>query len=487
LISVVLTAIVRALALRCNVTDEPDGLRKLQAAPVPLWGGVAVFATFFIVTCAAWSTLTSGVPGATTLAMTLMVPTAMIFVIGLVDDSRDLPGRLKLGLQIAAVSPLLLNVDWFQCVGLFNHELSLGYLAWPLTLLWLIGCINAINLLDGMDGSASTVSIVASLAIAGIAYHHGHVHIAGLSLILAGSVAGFLVFNRPPASIYLGDCGSTVIGLLLGALCMEAAELNGSVRLAVPIVVMAVPILDTALAVLRRKLTGRRFDCADRGHIHHRLLERGLDKWQALALIATLSVTMGLAAFGASVLDSDPLAWLTVLGVVVAMTHLRFFGNHEWALVKMSAGSQLAMAASRLWKSAWYHGGAMPDAGKTEDFDEAWQALSREVGAWHTRRLELTVRRARHIKFVRRWDAPTESEPHDPYHWHLSLVFGAVDRSHFELAISGDDSVSAEPWYLPRLAVVLRSFGRYWAARPELLVRKLSVFDPSTSEQREAA
>ncbi len=486
-ISVVLTAIVRALALRYGMTDGPDGHRKLQSAPVPLWGGVAVFSSFFAVACAAWTTLTADVAGSAALGITLLAPAALIFVVGLVDDSRDLPARLKLVMQIAAALPLLATVTWFDRVGMFGHVFALGYLAWPLTVFWLIGCINAVNLIDGMDGNASVVSIVASLAIAGIASHHGHPHIAGLAVILAGSVLGFLVFNRPPASIYLGDCGSTVIGLLLGVLCMEAANVDGgALRIAVPLVVMAVPILDTSLALLRRTLTGRRFDCADRGHIHHRLLER-LNKWQALALTCALSITMGLAAFGATVLDSDPLAWFTALAVIVAMTQLRFFGNHEWALVKMSVGSQFAQLAGKLWKSAW-NSGAVDAAGTlTGDFDEAWQSLSREVSCWHAHRLELSVRRGRQVTLSRRWEAAAPAQPHDPYHWHMSLVFGGVDRTHYELSVWGDDAVSAEPWYLQRLAVALRTFGRYWAARPELVMRKLTVFDPATVEHREAA
>ncbi len=484
-VSVILTAVVRSLALRCGVIDEPDGVRKLQNVPVPLWGGVAVFVTFASLSAIAWSSLTVDLPNAGMLAAMVMIPATLIFVIGLVDDSLELSGRVKLCLQIVAVAPLLFTVHWFDNVGLLGNQFSLGYLAWPLALLWLVGCINAVNLLDGMDGNASLVSIVAALAIAGIGMLHGHTHIAGLAVILAGAILGFLVFNRPPASIYLGDCGSTVIGLLLGVLCMEAAFVSGHVRLAVPVVVMAVPILDTGLAMLRRRLTGRSFTCADRGHIHHRLLERGMPKGHALALMGAVSVTMGLAGFAAAYFNSEPLAWLTVVCVVVAMTHLRFFGNHEWSLVKMTAASQFALMASRLWRSVYADSAERPGASES-DFDHAWESLTREVACWSSRRLEFSVYDGQRSSVMRRWDAPHVSGA-EPYHWNVSLAFSGVGRQRYQISVWGDDSVTAEPWYLPKLAAMLRAFGRHWSSRPGEMAVPYGRYEPAGVERREAA
>ncbi|HEX4132919.1 MAG TPA: MraY family glycosyltransferase [Pirellulales bacterium] len=486
--SVVMTAVVRALALRYGVTDHPDGRRKLQAAPVPLWGGVSVFGVFLAVAAIAWAMAPEQFESTQQLAAMLVASASLVFFIGLIDDSFELAARTKLVLQIAAALPVVCAVHWFDRAIVFGHEFELGVLAWPLTLLWLVGCVNAMNLLDGMDGSASVVSIVAAAAIAGIALHHEHFLISSLAAILAASVLGFLVYNRPPASIYLGDCGSTVIGLLLAVLCMEGATLaDGALRLAVPSVVLAIPILDTLLAVMRRRLTGRRFDCADRGHIHHRLLERGMHKWQALGLIAVVSIVLGAGGLAAAVLNSEPLAWLTVLAVVVAMTHLRYFGNHEWSLLKMSIAAKLSRAASNRWaRSAALHS---PNrrAITSLRFDDSWSGLTRELVHWPAQQLEFALWQGRQRRFVQVWQS--NSTLHiERHHWRIALTFDAADGSRVDLSLAGDDALSAEPWYLPRLTAVLERFGRHWAARPgQLRLQQLGIYEAASADQRRAA
>ncbi|HWA97146.1 MAG TPA: MraY family glycosyltransferase [Pirellulales bacterium] len=485
--SVALTALVRSAARRYGITDDPDGLRKTQAEPVPLWGGIAVFTSFCCMGAVAWTFATDRTESLDWLAAMVLVSTSLIFILGLVDDSFELRGRTKLACQIAATLPVAVSVHWFDRVALLGNELQLGLLAWPLSLLWLVGCINAMNLLDGMDGNASVVTMVASAAIAAIAYHHAHPSVSLLAMILAGAVLGFFVFNRPPATIYLGDSGSTVMGLLLAVLCMEAAAVSaGTLRLAVPTVVMAIPLLDTSLAVLRRRLTGRRFDCADRGHIHHRLLERGMHKWQALALITGLSVVLGVGALASSVLNSEPLAWFSVLAVVVSMTHLRYFGNHEWSLVKMSLAARIAPAAGTRLAIVDERQSPNRAAIGSLRFDESWNGLLRELKQWPARQLEFSFERGRSLGWVQTWEGAAAAP--ELNRWQVVLTFGATDGGRLRVALSGDDALSSQPWYLPRLTAALERFGRHWAAYPEVLHRQhLAEFGVAPVSGREAA
>ena len=219
----------------------------------------------------------------------------------------------------------------------------------PLTVLWLLGCINAMNLLDGMDGLASMVGLFTAVTMAVIATHQGNQYVAVIAIALAGALAGFLVHNRPPASIFLGDSGSMVIGLVVGILGVcSTLKTSATLAITAPLVVMTFPMFDTFLAVVRRKLTGRRFDAADRQHIHHRLLDRGMKPWLVLAVIGTLCLATGIAAIVGSIVRSDALAWVTAAMLIILVIRLRLFGHHELALVRGVLARGLAALANRL-------------------------------------------------------------------------------------------------------------------------------------------
>ena len=221
---------------------------------------------------------------------------------------------------------------------MFGSEFQLGLLGIPFTLFWLLGAINALNLLDGVDGLATSVGIVLSASIAVIALHMGYRTEGFLALAMAGALAGFLVYNRPPAKIFLGDAGSMLIGLVLGMLAIRSS-LKGpaTVALAAPTALWAIPILDVTMAILRRKLTGQSIYTTDRGHLHHVILRRGFSGWYTVMIIAVLCSMTCVAAIVSVFIDNEALAAGTVCIIVGILIVTRVFGHHECTLLEKHA------------------------------------------------------------------------------------------------------------------------------------------------------
>jgi UDP-GlcNAc:undecaprenyl-phosphate GlcNAc-1-phosphate transferase len=467
LTSLVLTPVTRTLALRLNGMDRPDGDRKLHVQPVPHWGGVAVYLSLLVgLSLAREVWFTPGGPLGQ-LSGFLVFSAGLIFLLGFVDDGLDLRGRLKLLLQVLAVLPMLWAGYWFDEVALFGHVVHVGSLGLPLTILWLTGCINAMNLLDGMDGSTSVTSLIAIMATAAIAYSQGLEHIVLIAVALAGAIAGFLVYNLPPASIYLGDCGSTLIGFILGMLTLNCnASAPSRLNLAAPLVLLTVPVLDTSLAIVRRRLTGRRFDAGDRGHLHHRLLERGFTNWQALLILTIISLFVGAAALAASVWQIEALAWGAGLLTIVVLVRLRLFGHHELALVTRSMQSLYARLADRLATLTGWPGSRVSKRLTSTSFEEAWQALCAEITRRPCSRLEFRIERSDGLMGARTW-TDSNSMTIGAHQWRLDMSFTPGEGSRCELFLAGFDTNTAEPLYLRRLAATLQLFGRHWASRLE--------------------
>jgi UDP-GlcNAc:undecaprenyl-phosphate/decaprenyl-phosphate GlcNAc-1-phosphate transferase len=231
--------------------------------------------------------------------------------------------------------PVVMSGYSVDHIAAFGYWIPLGWLGIPLTIAWLLGCINALNLIDGMDGLASMVGLSTAGMMAIIAVSMGNDHVAVIAAVLAGALAGFLVYNLPPASIFLGDSGSMVIGLVVGILGFQGSlKTSATLAITAPAVVMALPMYDVVLAVVRRKLAGRPLDSADRQHIHHRLLDRGLSPWQVLCILGSLCLATGAAATAATIFRMDALAWIAASTLVVLMIRLRLIGHYEFRLVK---------------------------------------------------------------------------------------------------------------------------------------------------------
>jgi UDP-GlcNAc:undecaprenyl-phosphate GlcNAc-1-phosphate transferase len=217
-VAVAATPLVRRAAWRLGVLAHPDAERRFHPSPVPLLGGVAVYAALIAGLAVALTLDRFRHPELVKLCWALIPTTALACVFGAVDDCWNLRWRAKLVLQFVAASTIAATCCSVDFLIVFGFRIELGYWGVPLTTLWLMGCINALNLIDGLDGLASVVGLSTATMMGLIALNMGNDHVAVASLALTAALAGFLLFNRPPASIFLGDSGSTLIGLMIGGL-----------------------------------------------------------------------------------------------------------------------------------------------------------------------------------------------------------------------------------------------------------------------------
>jgi UDP-GlcNAc:undecaprenyl-phosphate/decaprenyl-phosphate GlcNAc-1-phosphate transferase len=338
LASFLLTPLVAKIAIALALYDAP-GERRVHSQPTPRLGGVAVFPATLL---AVWGALAVfGVPEGLYLdgglAMAALLGGAILFAVGLCDDLFGVNPAAKLAAQVVAALVIVGSGLHVESLVLWpGMEVSLGWFAIPLTVLWLVGVTNAFNLIDGLDGLAAGVSLVALSAIAIIAVTYGHTEVALLCVALIGAVLGFLYFNFSPASIFLGDSGSLFVGFLLGVLALRGTlNADAAVLAVVPVLALAIPIFDTFLAISRRWLRGVPMSSADRGHIHHRLLALGLTHRQAaVRMYVTASI---LALLGLALALSPPqflqlVALLAGAALTVLLTFtLRRLDYHEFA------------------------------------------------------------------------------------------------------------------------------------------------------------
>ncbi len=289
------TPIVRGMALRRGYLDLPGG-RKIHQTPIPRLGGIAIVAAFLIaIGVAALGAQTMGGPTGLRYdrVLAIMAGTAVLVVIGVIDDLRGTPARVKLAAQVAAAViawALGLSID---ALHLPSIVLVLGWLSLPATILWMVAIINAVNLIDGLDGLASGV-VLAALGAFAVVAALGRVDPA-LIVIAAtsGAAVGFLAYNLHPASIIMGDTGSMFLGFIVAALAISLTQ-DGANPAApwFPVLALFIPIADTTWAILRRALSGGSVFEADRSHIHHQLLRRGVTQRDAM-LVLTAAAAVG--------------------------------------------------------------------------------------------------------------------------------------------------------------------------------------------------
>ena len=330
---------------KLRAVDEPDARRKLHDRAVPRGGGLAVLAGL-TAAVAVLGVLAryDAVAGAADLwgaaggrLLTFLAAAFVLSVVGFADDTVGLRGRQKLFGQCLAAGVLVAGGTVIRRVGLGGMTVDLGVAAVPFTAFFLLGAVNAVNLLDGIDGLASTVGAVLGAAICVLCLlgsPGGHLAEAVLAAALVGGLLAFLVFNFPPASVFLGDTGSMLIGLTLGFTAIHAS-LKGAATfaLAAPLAIWAVPILDVSMAIVRRKLTGRSLYTTDRGHLHHSMLERGLGNRAILLLVSLLCAVTAAGALLSVSTQRDWVAAVSVGAVVLLMAGTRLFGHREFGLL----------------------------------------------------------------------------------------------------------------------------------------------------------
>jgi UDP-GlcNAc:undecaprenyl-phosphate/decaprenyl-phosphate GlcNAc-1-phosphate transferase len=329
-----LTALARVVARRTGMLDRPDGRRKSQAEPMPLLGGVAVYLSLLVtISVAHWMLHWEWLAGDDRFVTLLLVSGGLFCAVGLWDDRVGLRPRTKLLCQVLACLPFVLLSRSVESIQVFDRHIDLGLLGALFTVFWLVACSNVINLVDGLDGLAGTIGVISCLAVAVLSNMQGFNGPLALGLVAAGSLCGFLLYNLPPASIYLGDSGSLMIGFVIGALAIESSIKKATgFALAIPLVLVSVPVFDTCMAILRRKLNGRGISEADRGHIHHCLQDRGLSRAQSLLVISALCVVMAGVTVVSAYFQNDWLAFGLCLGLLALLIVGRVFGYDETVL-----------------------------------------------------------------------------------------------------------------------------------------------------------
>jgi UDP-GlcNAc:undecaprenyl-phosphate/decaprenyl-phosphate GlcNAc-1-phosphate transferase len=496
--SLSLTVAVRAVARRRDIVDRPDGLRKLHGRPVPLLGGVAVYGAAVLGLMAVHFTAGASVKF-NELSTAWMIAAGFVCFVGSIDDCFNLPSRVKLALQIVSVLPIVFLGYYVDRIVAFGYPITLGWLGVPLTVFWLVGCINALNLIDGMDGLASIVGLSTAAMLGVIAASQGQDHVALMALVLTASLAGFLIYNLPPASIFLGDSGSMVIGLTVGVLGIQGAlKTSATLAITAPAVVMTLPMFDILAALVRRRLSGRRFDSPDRLHIHHRLLDRGWTPWQVLCLMGALCLTMGAAATAATIFRRDALAWIAAMSLIVLMIRLRLFGHDEFSLAKHAAVRTLRSCVGFLARVArratvWNWNAAAEQVLKPEPRTlnpDAWDRFLRSLRTRNIRQVEFRSSRGADERRIR-WINP--AAPADElFRWSVSVSLPGGDGGLCELRAAGAEQFPPKK-DADTLISLLKTFGAQLAAHPEqffgppLPAEKSTVVETPPQPQRKAA
>lgn len=311
-IALVMTPIARLLAWRAGVVDQPSA-RRINRCPTPRMGGVAIFCAIvlafllegFLASLWGWPRLLESETlfGSRYDYVRISLGFSLVFLTGLLDDFITLTPKRKLvgqviGSCVAVSGGLVIDVI---VNPISNGAIEMGWLAYPITVVYLVAYTNIFNLIDGMDGLAAGITCIASITMWIVATMAGHLDAAALSIVLAGATLGFLRYNFHPASIFMGDSGSLLIGFVLGSVSlMSVQRIAGLTSIIVPLVIAFIPIIDTFSAIVRRGRAHVSIGQADKGHIHHRLMEEGFNQretvlfiyaWTAVLCIGSVMMT----------------------------------------------------------------------------------------------------------------------------------------------------------------------------------------------------
>jgi UDP-GlcNAc:undecaprenyl-phosphate GlcNAc-1-phosphate transferase len=295
------------------------------AGEKPCWGGVAVFVAFAVtpfVASALSSKASEFFSPKSGDFLGFLAAAALIFGVGLVDDWKALGYKPKLVVQVVAASAVYAAGYSIDRLAMpWGPEIALGFMAPVLTVLWIVFFTNAINLIDGRDGVASGVAVLAAVPLAYIAADSQHPTVAIFLVAIAGAGLGFIPFNLPPATSYLGDSGALLIGFLLGSLSIRAATgVTEAFFFAVPVVALGFPILDTVLAALRRALDRKHPFSRDADHIHNRLENAGFGPRGLLIVVYGISMLFSGAAIAMHGLDIFVVELAILLGFAAVLT-----------------------------------------------------------------------------------------------------------------------------------------------------------------------
>lgn len=281
------------IAKKKGFLDVPKDERRVHKKPIPVGGGIAMVISVSIL-------MVYFLPINKNLILTL-IASLIIAISGLYDDKEGLSPKLKFLFQILAAVILIIGgmkIEFFTN-PFDSHDalLILNILSIPVTIFWVCGITNTINLIDGLDGLASGVSMICAISMFFITYKMGRYDVSLVCVLVAGACLGFLPFNFNPAKIFMGDTGALYLGFMLSYISISGFLKQAAILMIfVPVLILGVPVFDTAFAMVRRKLSGKSMVEADKGHLHHRLLKMGLNQRQTVVILYSISAIFGVLA-----------------------------------------------------------------------------------------------------------------------------------------------------------------------------------------------
>lgn len=281
--------IVKKIAEHVGALDMPNA-RKVHKKPMPRLGGIGIYAGFlfgYMIFC-----------NPTPLMNSVLIGSFIIIFTGIIDDINPVPAKYKvIGQFLAALIVVCYGDLLIKDLSAFGFYIDFGYLAYPITILFILGCINCMNLIDGLDGLAAGISSIFFLTIGIIASLKGCFDTSFLlTFIMLGSTLGFLVHNFNPASIFMGDSGSMFLGFIISVITLTGYKNVMMSSLIIPLLILAIPILDTLFAIIRRSLKGEKVSEPDKYHIHHQLLNRNLSQRATVLCIYAINLLFAFAS-----------------------------------------------------------------------------------------------------------------------------------------------------------------------------------------------
>lgn len=285
----ILIPFIKKIAKHVGALDIPNQ-RKVHKVPMPRLGGLGIYFGFLI------GYMIFGTPSA--LMNSILIGSFIIVLTGVVDDIKPLSASTKfVGQLVSAIIVVFYGNLVMHDLSAFGIIIKFGILAYPLTIFFILGCINCINLIDGLDGLASGISAIYFLTIGIIATMQNKFGLdCVLTFVMLGSTLGFLLYNFNPASIFMGDSGSMFLGFMIAIIALLGFKNVTMTSLIIPLLLIAIPILDTVFAILRRSIKGQSISLPDKYHIHHQLLNRNLSQKSTVLIIYLIDILFAIAS-----------------------------------------------------------------------------------------------------------------------------------------------------------------------------------------------
>lgn len=429
----VLTRYVRDFAINRGWVASPTQERHLHSSPLPRLGGVAIFISFCC--CmgvnALWALRHPDLHSRFFLPtmQTILVPAALVFLLGVYDDIRGAGPYFKFSVQ--GIAATILYMGGLKIVNIpvvFGDHPLPWFVGLPFTILWVLAITNAFNLIDGLDGLAAGSALFSTLVAFVIAILYGQSLITVMTIALAGAILGFLRYNFNPATIFLGDSGSLFIGFVLSAMALAGAQKAPTiVAVAIPVVSFGLPILETALSIVRRLISGRPVFTADREHIHHKLLQHGMTHRQVVILLYGVSAVFAmLSLFLLWPTGSSLGLVLAVLGIGIwiGVQHLGYLEFGELARVAQRTLNQPQIFVNNLAIRR-----ATEELKVARDYEQVRRILLAAFGSndFDSFDLMLDLHRGETVPFEVAEAAPQRTGP--ALHWRKPGVPEALDDS----------------------------------------------------------